>query len=277
MLDDRDRCLRELANQLERGVGIGQVVVAQLPALDLLCGADPVRPVGHVEGGLLVRVLAVAQPLPACRGDGQLLGQRLAQLRRQPACDRGIVGRRARKGFGRQLLAQPGRDRALGLQRGKHRLVVIRRDHHGDARVVLGGGADHRRPADVDHLDRFVMAGAGRDRGLERIEVDHHQIDRRDAECRDRGHVRIEVAACQDAAVHRGMQGFDPTVENAGRAGHRSDVDHREARLAQRARGAAGRDQRDLLVGEPARELDQTRLVPDRQQRTADRCLAHRM
>ena len=54
-----------------------------------------------------------------------------------------------------------------------------RLDHHGDA-VDLGGGTDHGRAADVDLLDAGGN-GIGGDGGLEGIEVDHDQIDRREA------------------------------------------------------------------------------------------------
>ncbi len=72
---------------------------------------------------------------------------------------------------------------------GQQLFVVGRLDHHGDVGVVLGGGADHRRPADVDVFDAIVESRAFGDGGLERIEVHHQQIDRLDAVLVHRGGV----------------------------------------------------------------------------------------
>ena len=60
--------------------------------------------------------------------------------------------------------------------------VVGRIDQHRHVGMVLGRGAQHRRPADVDVLDRFVIGAVGpRDRRGERIEIDDQQVDRLDA------------------------------------------------------------------------------------------------
>ena len=47
--------------------------------------------------------------------------------------------------------------------------------------MVLGGGADHRRAADVDVLDALVEVRAAGDRGLEGVEVHVDEIDTADA------------------------------------------------------------------------------------------------
>ena len=79
----------------------------------------------------------------------------------EPVGYRRVIGGGARIGFRRQLLAQLKCGHAI-VQRelGEHFLVVGGFDHHGDVGVVLGGGADHRRPADVDVLDAVVERGA---------------------------------------------------------------------------------------------------------------------
>ncbi len=71
--DDAGRSL-ELGHQLIGGVGVGDVVVAQLLALDL-GGVGHARTLlaGAVEGAGLMRVLAVTQGL------GQRTGDRLAR------------------------------------------------------------------------------------------------------------------------------------------------------------------------------------------------------
>src|SRR5436309_827047 len=68
MLDDRDRRPVELGDQLVGGVGVVEIVVAERLALQLAGGGDagPRRRAGRpadIEGGLLVRVLAIAQRL----------------------------------------------------------------------------------------------------------------------------------------------------------------------------------------------------------------------
>ena len=57
----------KLGDQLERRIGVVVIVVAERLALDLLGLADAAARAGRrgVEGGLLVRILAVAQRLAA--------------------------------------------------------------------------------------------------------------------------------------------------------------------------------------------------------------------
>jgi hypothetical protein len=136
--------------------------------------------------------------------------------------------------------------------------------------VVLGGGADHRRPADVDILDAVVERCALGDRLLERIEVHHQKIDRPDAMLFHGACVLRVVADRQQAAMDLRVQGLDPAVHHLGRAGELRDVDHREAGLRQRLGGAAGRHQLDAALGERAREIDEPGLVGDREQSAFD-------
>ena len=64
VLDDDARGLVEGLHAFERRVGVGDVVIGQLLALQQARGGDAGlgRAVLDVERGLLVRVLAVAQP-----------------------------------------------------------------------------------------------------------------------------------------------------------------------------------------------------------------------
>ena len=55
---------------------------------------------------------------------------------------------------------------------------------------------------------------------LERIEIDHDQVDRLDALRGDRGEVVGPMAPGEDAAVDLGMEGLDPAVHHLGKAGH---------------------------------------------------------
>ena len=99
----------ELGDQLERGVGVVVIVVAELLALDLLGLGDApaVRAGGEVERRLLVRVLAVAQLLAALQGERQRVGEQPALVGEgEPCGDRRIVGRGRGEGLGRQILAE---------------------------------------------------------------------------------------------------------------------------------------------------------------------------
>ena len=63
MFDDHTRRRFELAHAFPGGVGVGDVVVAELLALQLVEGRERAwhRPEVAIEGGVLVRVFAVTQ------------------------------------------------------------------------------------------------------------------------------------------------------------------------------------------------------------------------
>ena len=143
----------------------------------------------------------------------------------------------------------------------QHRGVVVRVDEHGDIGVVLGGRADHGRPADIDILDARGKIRAARDRVLERIEVDDHHIDRTYPVRLQGFSVRGIAANREQSAVHRRMQGLDAAVHHLGKAGQLGNVDDREPRLAQRLARAAGGDEFDAVARESAGELDDPALV----------------
>ncbi len=132
-----------------------------------------VRARAPVAGGRLVRVLAVAQRLDLLEGDGQagrvrvgragqpgLVGEGHAGGRhplRQHLGDPGVVGGGVAEGLDRQRRTQPGRRRRpRPVDRRQDRVVARRRRDDRHVGVVLGRGADHRRPADVDLLDELV-------------------------------------------------------------------------------------------------------------------------
>ena len=135
-------------------------------------------------------------------------------------------------------------------------------------REVLGRGAQHRRSADVDHLDGLLLADAvaGGDL-LERIEVHDDEVERQDLvllECRD---VVLAVAAGEDPGVDPRVQCLHAPVEHLGCGGHVLDPVDREAELLDEGGGAAARDELAVELREPARELVEAGLVVDRDQR----------
>ena len=91
--------------------------------------------------------------------------------------------------------------------------------------MVLGRATEHARTADVDVLDGIVQGGAWLGNGLpKRVEVDDHQVNRRDAVLCHGGFVRGVTADVQQTAVHFGMQSFDAAVQYFRKTGVFTDV-----------------------------------------------------
>ena len=133
--------------------------------------------------------------------------------------------------------------------------------------MILGGGADHRRPTDVDLLDRLGQGHPGPGHGrLERIERHDDQVDRRNAVALEGLEVGGHVATGQDAAVNLRVQRLHPAVEHLGKAGVVGHLGDRQARLGQQLRGAAGGQQLHAERVQRAGEVDDAGLVRDRQQ-----------
>ena len=181
MLDDDDRGLVEFRHQLIGGVGIVQIVVAQLLALELAGGGDAGAALARdVEGRALMGVLAIAQHLAALARQDQPRRQGLVAA--HPAGDGGVIGGGAGEGGGGELPAQRQAEGAL-LRRhlGGDQRVVRGRGGDRDEIVILGRGADHRRPAHIDVLDAGGLVGAGPQRRLEGVEIGDQEIDGVDA------------------------------------------------------------------------------------------------
>ena len=89
--------------------------------------------------------------------DSAELRRGLADRGGEPSRDRRVVSGGARVGFLRQPFAQSQRRAALvGVELGQDRAIIGGVDDNRDVVMVLGGGADHRWPADVDVFDAFV-------------------------------------------------------------------------------------------------------------------------
>ena len=153
----------------------------------------------------------------------------------------------------------------------EHVAVAGRVDHDGHRRVVLRRGPHHRRAADVDLLDALVGRGTRGHRLGERVEVDHHEVERRDAELVELRHVLRLAPVGQDAGVHGRVQRLHPAVEALGEAGHLLDRGHRDAGVGDPARGRAGGDELDAGGVQAAGQLLEAGLVVDADQRAADR------
>ena len=233
-----------------------------------------------VEGRRLVRVLAVAE------------GQRALGVEPQPR--RELVGRRRRRAR-RSRRAEIGGDRRVVLCRPPERLlrepvarglaepallspelveherVLGRVGHDADARVVLGRGADQRRAAYVDLLDRLGERHTRlRHRRLERIERDDDQVDRRDTVPVERLQMRGHVPSSEDPAVDLRVERLHPAVEHLGEPGDVAHLTDGDARLAQEPGRPPGREDLDAEPRERPGEVDDAGLVVDRDERAPD-------
>lgn len=147
--------------------------------------------------------------------------------------------------------------------------VVLRGfGQHRDVAEVLGRRTQHGRAADVDLLDGFLQRAARpRHGGLERVQVQHQQIDRRDAV---RRHHRIVLTTpAEQTTMNQRMQGLDPAVHDLRKPGDIGHLLHREPGLAQGAAGTAGGNEFDAQRGQAAGEIHHARLVRHAEQGAA--------
>jgi hypothetical protein len=127
-------------------------------------------------------------------------------------------------------------------------------------------------PADVDVLDRLGIGRRWRaaltvcSKG---IEVDHHEVNRRDAVL---GHDRIVDcrAWASSAAVDLRMQRLHAAVHDLGEAGVVRNVADGDAVRREEPRRAAGGENLDFAARESLGEFDESGLVGDRQECAAD-------
>ena len=246
-------------------VGVVDVEEAELLSAVLRGGVPPaVLPFETVTGPLLMGILAIAERLRVLERKVQRRRKRRARCACgdgiEPRDDRRVVGSGVRERITGEL--PPGRlgeCTVRGAQLRQHRFVCGRINQNPYVRIVLCGGAHHRRATDVDQLDRRV--------GTERIEVAHDEIDRGDVVRRDGVEVFDNRPVGQDAGVQTRVQGLDPAVEHLGES---CDVLHREVRYAGRGKRLgrpAARDQLEAELDEARRKCLDSRLVVDGQER----------
>ena len=177
--------------------------------------------------------------------------------------DRRVV----RCGGGKSLLRQtPLGSRGKLATRSGHlfgnRGVVRGRGHHCHVLKILGRRADHRGSANIDVLDELLERHACLGCSLlKRVKIDHNHVDGLDAMLGHGATVRGILAPVQDAAVHFGVQGFDPPIEHFRKAGEFGNVFYADPRVAQQLGRAAGRNKFHTHAGELAGEVHQSRLV----------------
>ncbi len=208
-----------------------------------------------------MRIFAVTQFLDQPAAERAIVRCILADLSGEPVGDRGVVSGCARIGLGGEPPPQRQRGAAKFCKLVEHRGVVAGIDQYRDVIVIFRGSADHRRPADVDVLDAVGEIGAARDGGLERIQIDHQEVDRADLVRAHRLGVRRIAANAEQAAMHRRVQRLDPAVHHFREPGEIADVQHVQSGIAQGLARAAGRNQRDAVAGKGTGEFDHAGFV----------------
>ena len=216
-----------------------------------------------------MRVLAVGELAVLREHRLERLGERLG--RGEPAGDCSLVRGRHLEGLGRQPPPRVDRELALGLQLSEHLLVALRSRDRRNVREVLRRRAQHRRAADVDHLDRFLLLRAVPRRHLEEgVEVHADEVERLDVVLLERGEVVVAVAPGEDRRVDARVQRLHAPAEQLRHLGHVLHRGHRDPELLQERCRAAARHDLDAELLEPAREVVQALFVIDREERSLD-------
>ena len=194
---------REPARRLE----VVEVVERQLPSVHLLDAGEQVaaRAALGVEGAALVGVLAVGEVGDLVEGERQRLREGIPVG--EPAGDRGLVRGARRERLGREATAGLARQLPTLPELGEQGLVLFRPAHGRHVREVLRRPSQHRRAADVDHLDSLFLAHAvPPGHALEGIEADADEVEALDAALVERGHILLVVGAREDSRVDPGVE-----------------------------------------------------------------------
>jgi hypothetical protein len=131
----------------------------------------------------------------------------------------------------REVPAERGGEPAVRREVGEDARMVGGIDDDADRAVVLRRGTQHRRPADVDHLDDIRVHRTRRDGALERVEVHDDEVDRVDAELRELCDMVRVRAVRQDAGVDARVERLHAPTETLREAGEVRDLDHLDPRV----------------------------------------------
>ena len=264
MFEPHAERLIELADDTQRGIGILDIVVRQLLAVELTGKSQRIRHLFllTVELGRLVGVLPVAQRLHEVEFKEQLLVK--PGLCTHIGRDHRIVLSRMGVCFGRKFQARSLFRIAAGTDFTEHLLIVRRVADHRDVGPVLGRRTQHRRAADVDVLDGVLHLHIGFGNGLaERVEVHTDHVDKFDIVIFQGFQVFGIVASRQQAAVHVGVQGLDAAVADLGKARHVADVDNLDPAVGEQFHRAARGDHLPAQGTQALGEINNTRFVAD--------------
>ena len=150
----------------------------------------------------------------------------------------------------------------------EHGLELVRPRYGGDVREVLRGGAQERRSADVDQLDRVVLGRVATVSGRrEGVEVDAHDVERLDVVLVECAAIVLPVASREDARMDAWVERLHAPAEHLGGLRDRLDGRDVDSLLAEEGSRSPGRDDLESEGREFARELRDARLVVDAQER----------
>ena len=241
-----------------------------------------VAPGTPVQRRGLMRVLAVAQRGDLLEPDGQRRRVRVVRAagRSRPAAtnragqllgDARVVGGGVREGLERQLPAQavvePGRGRRA--RRGSPGSAPDRVTMATLAWFLAAARTIDGPPMSISSMSSSIRDARSLERRGERVEVDDDELERGDAGGDELLAMVGQPAIGEEPAVDPRVERLDPAVEHLRGAGHRGHVGHRQAGVAQRPGGAAGRHELEPARDEPAAELHQAGLVRHRQEGAA--------
>ena len=140
-------------------------------------------------------------------------------------------------------------DQAAGhIHFRQQRFVVRRVGDHGDMGVIFCRGAHHGWATNVDIFNRIMQREIGSgDGGGERVQIDHHHIDRRHIRILHGEYVAGIIASTENAAMNFGMQGFDSPIEHFRKAGVIAHLGDGNAVICKHLSGAAGGENFDIV------------------------------
>src|SRR5437588_7127001 len=223
----------------------------------------------RVVGRALVGIFTVGEVEHLLEARDQPVGERVSV--HEPPRDRSLVGSRDRERLGCELAPRLERELAVVPQLVQHPFVLGATADGRDVGEVLRRGAKHCRAADVDHLDRVLLADAvPGDRLAERVEVDADQVERLDLLLLERGEIFWTVAPGQNRRVDSRVERLDAAAEQLGHLRDLLDPRHRNLHLLEVGARAAAGDDLDAELDQALGELVQARLVVDRDQGALD-------
>ena len=196
-----------------------------------------------------MRIFAVAQILHLDRLQVETLGKRRGRAvdaaRGKPIGNRAVVRSGVRKRLLREREARCRGERPAVLRELREHHVVVRRlDDHADMLPVLRRGAQQRRTADVDVLDRVVeRAAVLRDGLAKRVEIDDDEVDGGNRVRCQRRRMLGDVPPRENSGVHLRMERLDAAIEHLGKAGVVADLGDRKPGVRERLRRAARRQE----------------------------------
>jgi hypothetical protein len=150
-------------------------------------------------------------------------------------------------------------------------LILVGAGDDRDVGVVLGGPSDQAWSADVDVLDGLFEADVGSgDGGLERVEVDDHEVDRLDPLGFEGLKIFGNIATGENSAVELRVECLDPAAEDLRLAGVGGDLDGIDPRSDERCSRPARGEKLDPLSRQKPGEFDEFALVGDAEQGPTD-------